>query len=98
MIKESWEQIRKDIAAGETDRGDGVRHKWYELGEIVDSGVIIDMLDYIKRLERYALDGDGYRCESCQMVFDCDDGTYDGGDDGCWFCNSCFDILAEAKS
>lgn len=42
--------------------------------------------DYVKRLERMALDEDGYRCEACRLVFDYDDVEF--GED-CVLCKPC---------
>lgn len=53
----------------------------------------IEADEYIAKLERYALDGDAYRCDGCKLVFDVDETVF--GED-CHLCRPCARLLTEA--
>jgi hypothetical protein len=81
------DDLLRDIETGEVDYGqEGQRHGWFDLGEIVDKSDIREMIAYIRKLEGIALDADGYRCEACRLVFDCNDVAF--GED-CTLCKPC---------
>lgn len=50
---------------------------------------------YIRRLEKIALDADGYRCDSCGLVWDCDE-THFG--ECCYLCDGCYAEAMEAEA
>lgn len=49
---------------------------------------------YVAKLEQYALDADGYRCDACNLVFDVDEITF--GED-CHLCKPCSGQMTEPE-